>query len=132
MKRSFEKPEMKIMKETSEGVFAASGAGSGCWSISVYSTQAETNWHTFRVDLRHAADHSSSATTVTLTFSAAIQSATAQGYPCSISGNTVTVTRSLHANGNDNANYEVKVVAVDPALTRGLTCTSYSVSCTHS
>ena len=132
MKRVFEKPEFIIMSETIEGVFAASGAGSGCWSISVRSSQAETDWHTFRVDLRHAADHSSSSTTVTLTFSSPIQSAEAQGYPCNVNGNTVTITRALHANGNDNANYEVKVVAADPALTRGLTCTSYSVSCTHS
>lgn len=131
MKRIFEKPEIKIINETSEGVFAASGAGDGCWSISVSSTQAETNWHTFRVDLRHNADHSSSATTVTLTFSAAIQSAEAQGFSCSVSGSTVTVTRVNHANGTDNANYEVKVVASDPSLTKGLTCTSYSVSCTH-
>lgn len=134
----YEKPIVLANDEVAEGVYAASGAGEAdCWTITAYSVQ---DWdganHVFEVRIVHsdAVQHISTASTATLTFSAALTDAhTESNFSCSCSGNTVTVVRASHANAylsGDNATYKVWVTTGDEATTKAITCTGSSITCT--
>ena len=132
--KGYEKPVAVINDELSEGVYAASGSAD-CWTVSAKSVQ---DWngsqHVFEVHITHstAVEHISSASTVTLTFSNTITGVYSE-FPASCSGNTVTITRTLHANAyksGDNATYKVWVQAADEASTKALYCTGATISCT--
>lgn len=131
--KNYVKPIVTLNEEIAEGVYAASG---DCWSISVAEVQ---EWNgsakIFQVALSHstAVEHISSASTVAITFNSPITSASAQEYSCSVSGNTVYITRTLLADAykeGDSVTYKVTVSSVDEATTRALAVTGQTVSCT--
>lgn len=131
---NYEKPVVMVNEGISEGVFAASGDAE-CWTVNPASVQ---DWngshHVFEIRCAHstAVEHISSATTVTLHFSAPIKDAFSE-FDCKFSGSTVTVTRELHANAyksGDNMTYKVWVQAADEATTKGISCTGASIRCT--
>lgn len=132
--KGYEKPIAVINDELSEGVYAASGTAD-CWTVDAKSVQ---DWngshHVFEVRIVHSdkVEHISSASTVTLTFSNTITDAYSE-FSCSHSGNSVTITRTLHANAyksGDTATYKVWVKAADEASTKALAVTGSSISCT--
>lgn len=132
---NYRKPVAVATTGAAEGVFAASGNAT-CWTVTPRSVQ---DWngaaHVFEMALVHtkAVSHFSEACTVDYTFSVPVTNAWAEGagnYDVTWSGNTVTVTRHHHANGEysgDNVTYKVFVVAGDEATTKGASCTSATV-----
>ena len=128
-----------INEELSEGIYAASGsAGStNCWTVAPVSVQ---DWngshHVFEIHCVHSntVEHISSATTVTLTFDRFVTDAYSE-FPCTFSGNTVTITRELHANAyksGDTMTYNVWVQGVDGAATKGISCVGAEIECNKS
>ncbi len=135
--RGYEKPVVMVNHGVSEGIYAASGtAGSAdCWTVEAYSVQ---DWngdsHVFEVKCVHSSDveHISSASTVNLVFSNTLTKASSE-FPCTFSGNTVTIERTLHANAyksGDVMTYKVWVSTGDEATTKGISCTGATISCT--
>ncbi len=128
--RNYEKPVVVRNDELSEGIYLASGDAT-CWSTSASSEQ---DWngshHVFEVRATHGGDvvHISTAVTVAMTFSSGVTDAyTESDWSCSASGNSVTVTRTSHANAynsGDSVTFKVWVKAGDEALTKALSCTS--------
>ncbi len=141
---NYEKPVVISNEDNFEGVYAASGdiIGGGdniCWSGTIYTTQ---DWngaaHVFEVYLEHskAVTHFSEACTVQLTFNNVVTKAWAEGaghYSVSGEGsNTLTVTRTHHANGEyagDTVTYKVFAVAGDEAMSKSLSAGLTVVSC---
>lgn len=135
MKR-YQKPVAIVNEDFSEGVYAASGSAD-CWTVSAKSVQDSNGSHNvFEVTCKHSSDvqHISSASTVTLTFNSPITDAYSESdFTTSVSGNTVTITRTLHANAykaGDTVTYKVWVKAANEAMTKGLSVTGTSISCT--
>jgi hypothetical protein len=138
--KGYEKPVLIETEEMAEGVYAASGSSSNsstdCWTVSARSVQQWNGSHNvFEVSCRHSntVQHISSATRVTLTFSGLVTNAYSE-FSCDYSGDTVVVTRELHANAynsGDSVTYKVWVASVDEATTKGLTCTGATIECTH-
>lgn len=133
----YEKPIVLVNEELAEGVYAASGdpGAADCWTVNPVSVQ---DWngshHVFEVHCVHsnAVEHISSASTVTLTFSSPVTDAYSE-FPCSFSGSSVTITRTLLADAyksGDNVTYKVWVKGDDEAMTKAITCTGASISCT--
>lgn len=137
--KTYERPVVLANEELAEGVYAASGSASDCWTITPKSVQ---DWngshHVFEIAIVHssAVQHISTASTSTLTFSNALTDAyTESNFEASFSGNTVTVVRASHANAyqsGDNATFKVWVKAADEATTKAITCTGATISCTKS
>ena len=135
--KQYMKPTVVIHDDLSEGVYAASGASSDCWTINVVSVQ---NWngsdHIFEVRCSHKAgssdNHNASALTVTISFNHALTNASSETGNCSFSGNTVTATRNSHVNPNENVSFKVFVRANDEATTKGLAVTGSSITCKES
>ncbi len=130
--KNYEKPIVMINEDMAEGVYAASG---DCWTI---TTKPTNPWsgkgQIFEVKIVHSTglQHISTASTVVLTFNHPIVSASAQEYSCSVSGNTVTITRERLGDAydsGDQATYNVEVCAADEATSRALVITSSSISC---
>lgn len=138
MKKVYEKPMAMATEEYAEGVYMASGStvGKDCWDIQPKSVQSWNGWaHVFEIKITHSksVEHISNATTAVLTFNHAITSASAEGNcSASVSGNKVTVVRTLHANGyksGDVATYKVFAVASDEATTKALAITGATITC---
>lgn len=132
--KGYEKPVAIVNEEISEGVYADSGSAD-CWTVEAPSVQ---DWngshHVFQVHIVHSnsVEHISSASTVTLTFSNTLTDAYSE-FESSFSGNTVTITRTLHANAyksGDDATYKVWAKAADEASTKALSVTGATISCT--
>ena len=132
--KDYVKPIVLSNEELAEGVYAASGGipEGDCWTVEAYSVQ---DWngseHVFEVKAIHSNEfkHISIETVVTLTFSTTVTSAKSE-FPCTFSGNTVTVTRTLLADGyksGDNYTYKVWVSTGDEATTKAITCESASI-----
>lgn len=134
-KMKYIKPIVVENEEFSEGIYAASGAeNSDCWTVTPVSVQ---DWngshHIFEIYCVHsnAVEHISSATTVTLSFDQPVNDAYSE-FPCTFSGNTVTITRELHANAyksGDTMTYKVWIQGVDEAATKGMVCVGTAIKC---
>lgn len=135
--KSYEKPIAVVNDGLSEGVYAASGAGSAdCWTINPYSVQ---DWsgshHVFEIKIIHsdAVKHISQSSTSVLTFSNTLTDVSSEGnVSVSFSGNTVTAVRTLHANAyqsGDVATFKIFARAADEATTKALTITGATISC---
>lgn len=132
--KNYEKPVVLANEESSEGVYAASGgmSESDCWTVEARSVQDWNGSHNvFEVHGVHSNQfkHISTETVVTLTFSAGLSDAYSE-FPCTFSGNTVVVTRTLHANGyesGDQFTYKVWVSTGDQATTKAIACTGASI-----
>lgn len=131
------KPTVVINEDLSEGVYAASGSSSDCWTVNVVSAQ---DWngsdHVFEVRCSHKAgsdnSHSASAITVTISFNNTLTAASSETGNCKYSGNTLTAVRNGHANANDSVTFKVFARANDEATTKGLAVTGSTITCTES
>lgn len=129
-------PMILANEELSEGVYAASGSAD-CWTVDAYSVQEFNNSHqVFEVHCVHSdtVEHISSASTVVLVFNYPVVDAYSE-FDTSVSGNTVTIVRSLLADSyksGDNVTYKVWVQASDEATTKALAVQGASISCTKS
>ena len=130
----YEKPVLDVVAGFSENVYMASGnnGGGDCWVASGSSVQ---NWdgssNVFEIRATHSnqVEHISTGVTYVITFSDARSE-----FPCRVSGNTVVVTRELHANGyksGDNVTFKVWAKGADEATTKALAITGISWSCQH-
>ena len=96
-----EKPALDGVAGFSENVYMASGnnGGGDCWVVGGSSVQ---NWdgssNVFEIRATHSnqVEHISTGVTYVITFSAPLTDARSE-FPCTVSGNTVVVTRQLHA-----------------------------------
>ncbi len=134
----YEAPVVVANDELAEGVYAASGAQSStnCWTVNPVAVQAWNGSHkVFEIRCTHnvAAEHISGSTTVVLTFSANLSNACSE-FDTQVSGNTVTITRTLLADAyksGDLMTYKVWVSTGDEATTRALACTGATITCLH-
>ena len=135
----YEKPVLDVVAGFSENVYMASGnnGGGDCWVASGSSVQ---NWdgssNVFEIRATHSnqVEHISTGVTYVITFSGPLTDAYSEGFPCTVSGNTVVVTRELHANGyksGDNVTFKVWAKGADEATTKALAITGISWSCQH-
>lgn len=133
--KKYEKPMIFVNPDTAEGVYLASGDAADCWTVTPYSVQ---DWngshHVFEVKCVHsdAVKHISSASTVTLTFSAPLTDAYSE-FECTYSGSTATIVRTLLADAyksGDVVTYKVWAKAADEATTKALSITGATISCT--
>ena len=134
----YEKPVLDVVAGFSANVYMASGnnGGGDCWVASGSSVQ---NWdgssNVFEIRATHSnqVEHISTGVTYVITFSAPLTDARSE-FPCRVSGNTVVVTRELHANGyksGDNVTFKVWAKGADEATTKALAITGISWSCQH-
>ena len=134
----YEKPVLDVVAGFSENVYMASGnnGGGDCWVASGSSVQ---NWdgssNVFEIRATHSnqVEHISTGVTYVITFSAPLTDARSE-FPCRVSGNTVVVTRELHANGyksGDNVTFKVWAKGADEATTKALAITGISWKCDH-
>lgn len=137
--KTYEKPVVLANEELAEGVYAASGTGTPeCWTIDVVSVQKWTGVaQNFEVRCVHSSDveHISDATTITVTFSSALDESSYAEFPSTVSGNTITVTRTLLADAyksGDNMTFKIWAVASgkDQAATEALYVTDKTIRCT--
>ena len=137
MMKTYEKPVVIENKDLAEGVFAASGdSSSDCWSVSGEIVQSwNGNSNVFQIHAIHSKSvtHISSNVDYVFTFSAPLTSASSE-FPCTFSGNTVTVSRTLLADAyysGDDVTFKVWASTGDEATTRALSITGISYVCTH-
>lgn len=130
----YEKPIVLANEELAEGVYAASGGN--CWAPTITSVQDYVDGkHVFEVGNSHSTDveHISESYTIEITCSAPVTVASVENdWPCSFSGNVVTVTRTSHANGyksGDVTTFKVWIGTGDEATTRSLTATITCTDC---
>ena len=134
----YEKPVLDVVAGFSENVYMASGnnGGGDCWVVGGSSVQ---NWNgshnVFEVRATHSTqvEHISTGVTYVITFSGPLTDAYAE-FPYTVSGNTVVVTRPLHANGynsGDNVTFKVMAKGADQATTKALAITGISWECDH-
>lgn len=134
--KSYAKPVVLANDEVAEGVYAGSGKLPDCWTVSCKNSQEWSgSHHIFEVHCEHnnAVKHISGSTTVELTFSTNLTDAYSE-FPCSFSGNKVTITRDLLADAyqsGDSVTYKVWVKAADEASTRAITCANATIKCQH-
>ncbi|MDY5806780.1 MAG: hypothetical protein SPM04_04470 [Lachnospira sp.] len=134
----YEKPVLDVVAGFSENVYMASGnnGGGDCWIVGGSSVQdSNGSHHVFEIRATHSnqVEHISTGVTYVITFSAPITDASSE-FPCRVSGNTVVVTRPLHANGynsGDNVTFKVMAKGADDATTKALAITGISWSCQH-
>ena len=134
----YEKPVLDVVAGFSENVYMASGnnGGGDCWIVGGSSVQdSNGSHHVFEIRATHSnqVEHISTGVTYVITFSAPLTDAYAE-FPYTVSGNTVVVTRELHANGyksGDNVTFKVWAKGADEATTKALAITGISWSCQH-
>lgn len=129
----YERPVALANEDVAEGVYAASG---NCWTPSIKETQDYVNgYKVFEVGNVHSAEveHISLGYTVEITCSVPVTQAYAEnGWACSVNGQTVTVTRSSHANAyksGDVTTFKVWIGAADETTTKALTATIRCTDC---
>ena len=132
------KPVVLGNDDLAEGVYAASGSteSTDCWTVDGRSVQSWNGSHNvFEMSAQHSSGvaHITTQVVFTYTFSAPLTDASSE-FDSSFSGNTVVVTRNLHANGyysGDDVTFKVWVSAGDQAATEALTLTGISYVCRH-
>lgn len=135
--KNYVKPVVLTNEEVAESVYMASG-DSDCWTMYVNSVQ---DWagdsHVFEVHANHSTNyqHISSETVVTVSFSAPLsENGTRAEFPYTISGNTITFTRTLLADAygsGDNFTCKVWASTGDEATTKAISVTGYTITCAH-
>ena len=133
---NYEKPVVLENEDAFEGVYAASGVStleSDCWIVEVNPVQEWNGWaKVFKVNAQHSREylHISTETVVTITFNNTLSSSSSAEFASSVSGDTMTITRTLHANGyksGDSYTYDVYASTGDEATTRALAVKSCSI-----
>lgn len=136
--KAYVKPVVLEAEELSEGIYTASGdtITTDCWTVRADSVQDWNGSHNvFEVALRHSntVEHISAETVVNLTFNSALTDAYSE-FPCSFSGSTATITRTLLADAyksGDSVTYKVWAKAADEPTTKALRCVDATISCKH-
>ena len=134
----YEKPVLDVVAGFSENVYMASGnnGGGDCWVVGGSSVQDWNGSHNvFEIRATHSTQvkHISTKVIYTIVFNSPLTDASSE-FPCRVSGNTVVVTRELHANGyksGDNVTFKVWAKGADEATTKALAITGISWSCQH-
>lgn len=130
---NYEKPVVLANEEIAEGVYAASGAGADCYTVSAYIHQTpETGRGDFRiqVDAQHAAGdgHHSGEQVLVLYFNQAV---TYKGSNGALSGGdgtaSISITYNYHNNAYDNIGLGDVIVESDA----GLSVTGAQLICNH-
>ena len=137
----YEKPVLDVVAGFSENVYMASGnnGGGDCWIVGGSSVQdSNGSHHVFEIRATHSTQvkHISTQVIYTIVFSGPLTDAYAEssGFQCDVKGNTVVVTRPLHANGynsGDNVTFKLFAKGADEATTRALAITGISWKCDH-
>ena len=134
----YEKPVLDVVAGFSENVYMASGnnGGGDCWIVGGSSVQ---DWngshHVFEIRATHSTQvkHISTQVVYTIVFSGPLTDAYSE-FDTVVKGNTVMVTRQLHANGynsGDNVTFKVWAKGADEATTKALAITRISWECDH-
>lgn len=135
--KNYVKPAI-VSEGMAESVYMASGGTSlgegSCWNVSAKSVQDwDGAYHVYEVAADHVNTvHISSAVDYIFTFTQNIAAARSE-FSCSVEGNTVRVSRELHANAyttTDNVTFKVWASTGDEATTKALPAPSCSYSCT--
>lgn len=139
----YKRPLILLNDDLAEGVYA-DGSGNtatsstDCWDVGGKSVQDWNGSHNvFEMWSNHHTDveHITTEVTYTYTFSSPITDAYAEaGFKTTVSGNTVTVVRDLHANGyksGDRVTFKVWVKCADEATTKAVDMTNVSYVCRH-
>lgn len=124
------KPVVLENEELSEGVYAASG---DCWTVDVTLAQPDAGGYAnFRVNAVHSttAQHISTDTTIVIVFNQPVTNATFEGFDVSISGNTVTLTRTSHGNSYASSDQFNTLLSVWADDYKTLSVVSADISCT--
>lgn len=137
--KNYVKPAI-VSEGLAESVYMASGGASlgegSCWEVSARSVQdwSGVEGHVYEITANHVNTvHISSAVEYIFTFTQNLVSARSEGFPCSFEGNTVHVTRELHANAyttTDNVTFKLWASTGDEATTKALPAPSCSYNCT--
>ncbi len=106
MNNTYEKPVVLANEELAEGVYAASGAGSDCYTVTAYIHQRpETGRETYAIQVNavHAATHHSTAQELVLYFNMPVTYVASQGSYKSGSGTSeLHVSYTYHNNNTEN------------------------------
>ncbi|MCM1542357.1 MAG: hypothetical protein NC121_14000 [Blautia sp.] len=129
----YEKPVVLVNEELAEGVYAASGAGEDCYSVTAYIHQSpEEGRGDFRiqVDGVHAADdgHHSGKQTLVLYFNQAVTYQWSNGSLAGGDGtSSISIDYSYHNNGTDNIGLGDVIVQSEA----GLSISGAQLICNH-
>lgn len=132
---NYEKPIVLTNDDISEGVYAASGAGSGgdCYTVTAYIHQSpETGRGDFRIQVnaQHAAgdNHHSGLQTLILSFNQAVTYKDSNGTLAGGDGtSSISIDYSYHNNAYDNIGLGDVIVESDA----GLAVTGAVLTCNH-
>ncbi len=101
----YKKPVLVSAEDMAEGVFAASGsANAKAWIVQ----RPELGRYDFRLRVEGNPGGTTEVQIFTVTFNQAVEYEGGD-WPGTASGNTVTITRSNHANPGDNINFNLIV-----------------------
>ncbi len=120
MNEKYERPVVLANEELTEGVYAASGNGGDCYSVSYYIHQKpETGRGDYRIQVNavHDASHHSTAQTLVISFNQSVTYVSSNGTLTSGSGtSTLCIDYSYHSNNTDNIGLGDLVVESDQGL----------------
>lgn len=129
----YEKPIVLLNEDLAEGVYAASGGGDDCYTVTAYiHQQPETGRGDFRIQVngKHEADdgHHSGKQILVLSFNQPVEYSSSNGTLTSGDGtSSIRITYNYHNNGNDNIGLGDVVVKSDA----GLAVTGAMLICNH-
>lgn len=118
--KEYMKPVLLTSDELAEGVYLASGDGSGCYTTTAYIHQTpQTGRGDYRIQVNavHNADHTKEAQQLNISFNQPVTYVSG-GKGCTSGDGTSSLCVSLgyHQNPNDNIGFGDLVVKSDPGL----------------
>ncbi len=131
MNKNYEKPIVMANEELAEGVYAASGSGSDCYTVttSIHQTPELGNeTYCIQVNATHAATHHSTAQELVLYFNMAVTYVSSNGTLVSGDGTTeLHISYSYHNNNSEYIGLGDVYVQCEDAT--GLTVTGAQLIC---
>lgn len=122
MKKVYVKPTIVANADLSEGIYLASGSGTGCYTIDAsIVTQTPTEDRTnyiISINATHAADHTREAQTLYINFNQPVNYVSC-GVGSLLSGNntsSLAIAMHYHQNPNDKIGFSDLTVESDPGL----------------
>lgn len=118
--KEYMKPVLLTSDELAEGVYLASGDGSGCYTTTAYihhTPQTGRGDYRIQVNAVHNADHTKEAQQLNISFNQPVTYVSG-GRGCTSGDGTSSLCVSLgyHQNPNDNIGFGDLVVKSDPGL----------------
>lgn len=122
MKKVYVKPTIVANADLSEGIYLASGSGTGCYTIDASivtqtPTESRTNY-IISINATHAADHTREAQTLYINFNQPVNYVSC-GVGSLLSGNntsSLAIAMHYHQNPNDKIGFSDLTVESDPGL----------------